>query len=641
MRKTTGESVIDPYAPASDAPPQASAVVAQLAQGAMGAAANERERLSDLLDLGLLNTRPEVRFDRITRIATELFDMPVALLSLMEDERQWFKSTCGIDRPEAPRSTAICDYTIRHDACLFVDDLSRDARFSNNPLVADEPHARSYAGIPLHGARGKPVGTLCLIGFNARAFGPREHDLLAELASWVEHEFDLDRLIRAREQRVANLLDRDPSLPVATRTIALERLADVLDERAQAGQQCAVVHLEIANLPQFENTYGAEVVRETVSRWLNALQSAPHEFAYLNRLSDTEFVGALAWQGSVEATCRHCEHRIERAARELQTSSATVAFQVVAGLAVYGEHGSSATELVNKARQAHTSIDATRGVAAYSQLVHQRLLRDQHIRSHFDEALNDGSIHFHWQPLFYNIDGRLSGFEMLARWHDPQVGSIYPDEFIPVAESERSLSRALVRLAFDTAARQIAQWQADAADTALTPHVSVNVPGREFYEPDFHDLVSEALDTHGVCGHHLVLELTERSLIADFEIAARTMDRLKTLGVRIAMDDFGTGYSSIAYLTRLPLSIVKVDKSVVQRLEHDDVARELLRGIVDLAHGQRLQVVAEGVETRAQHEWVKAFGCEYTQGFLLARPETLDRACQRVAAAHAESLPGE
>ena len=170
-----------------------------------------------------------------------------------------------------------------------------------------------------------------------------------------------------------------------------------------------------------------------------------------------------------------------------------------------------------------------------------------------------------------------------------------------MAESERSLSRALVRLAFDTAAYQIAQWRADAADAALTPYVSVNVPGREFYEPDFYDIVAQALDAHGIGGQQLVLELTERSLIADFEIAARTMNRLKGLDVRIAMDDFGTGYSSIAYLARLPLSIVKMDKSVAQRLEHDGVARELLRSIVDLAHGQRLQVVAEGVETRAQY----------------------------------------
>jgi len=170
-----------------------------------------------------------------------------------------------------------------------------------------------------------------------------------------------------------------------------------------------------------------------------------------------------------------------------------------------------------------------------------------------------------------------------------------------VAESERSLSRALVRLAFDTAAHQIAQWPADAADVALTPYVSVNVPGREFYEPDFYDIVAQALDAHGIGGQQLVLELTERSLFADFEIAARTMNSLKGLGVRIGINDFGAGYSSIAYLARLPLSIVKMEKSVVQRLEHDGVARELLRGIVDLAHGQRLQVVAEGVETRAQY----------------------------------------
>jgi len=589
----------------------------------------EYNRLSDLLELGLVNTRPEERFDRITRLATELFDMPVALMSLMEGDRQWFKSTCGVELEESARSASVCDHTIRHDEALFVEDASRDQRFANLPNVVEAPYLRSYAGMPLHGPNGKPVGTICVAGFKKRSFGERDHVLLKELADWIEHEFDLDRRIAAHDQHVARLMDRDPSLPVATRTIALERLDDVLMSRARNGQGSAVLHLDIVNLAHYEQTYGEQVTRETVATWLAELQAGAADFCYITRLSDTEFVGAVPDTEDMETMRADCERQVDHANRAVSAGAAQVALRVVGGLAVYGDHGRHAAELVVRARQAHRRADISRGVVLFSETINRQLLRDRHIRRLFETALQEGGIDFHWQPLFSNRGDVLAGFELLARWRDPELGDIYPDEFIPVAEAEHNLSRAIVEYALDTAASQIAQWQTDGVQAPI-PYVAVNIPGREFYESDFYDCVAAVLEKHGVDGHRLVFELTERSLIADFEVAARTMTRLNTLGIRIAMDDFGTGYSSIAYLTRLPLSIVKLDKSVIQRLEHDAVARELVRGIVDLAHGQDLDVVAEGVETRVQHEWIRSFGCEYSQGFLLAHPELRSAACQRV-----------
>ncbi|MES1942190.1 putative diguanylate cyclase/phosphodiesterase (GGDEF and EAL domains) [Salinisphaera sp. T5B8] len=595
----------------------------------------ERDRLSDLLELGLLNTRPEERFDRITRLATELLGMPIALMSLMEGDREWFKSARGLDLQSIPRNLSVCDYAITQDAPLFVEDARADPRFSQLPYVAEAPHICSYAGMPLHGPHGKPIGTICVLDYKPRVFGARDQVLLQELVDWIEHEFELDRRIAAHDRHVARLMDRDPSLPVATRTIALERLDDVLMSRARNGQDSAVVHLDIVNLGHYEQTYGEQVTSQTVANWLAALQSDPADFCYLTRLSDTEFVGAVPGMADMEPIRERCEHQVEYANKQVSSGQAQVAFRVVGGMALHGEHGRHASELVARARQAHHRAGIARGVVLFSETINRQLLRDRHIRRLFETALHEGGIHFHWQPLFSNRGDLLAGFELLARWHDPELGDIYPDEFIPVAEAEHNLSRALVEYALDTAACQIAQWRRDGS-TAPLPYVAVNIPGREFYESDFYDCVAAVLEKHDIDGGRLVFELTERSLIADFEVAARTMSHLKTLGIRIAMDDFGTGYSSIAYLTRLPLSIVKLDKSVVQRLEHDAVARELVRGIVDLAHGQELGVVAEGVETRAQHEWVRSFGCEYSQGYLLACPESLTLAGQRVANRPAE-----
>ncbi|WP_348767532.1 sensor domain-containing phosphodiesterase [uncultured Salinisphaera sp.] len=591
----------------------------------------ECDRLSDLLELGLLNTRPEERFDRITRLATELLDMPIALMSLMEGDRQWFKSTCGIEIKESSRSISVCDYTIVHDKPLFVEDASRDLRFAHLPYVARAPHIRGYAGMPLHGPKGRPIGTICVAGFKSRTFDKRDHALLKEIADWIEHEFDLDRRIAAHDRHVARLMDRDPSLPVATRTIALERLDDVLMSRARSGQGTAVLHLDIVNLAHYEQTYGEQVARNTVANWLAALQAGAADFCYLARLSDTEFVGAVPDREDIEAVRADCERQVEHANRAVSGGAAQVAFRVVGGLTVHGDHGRHAAELVSRARQAHRRADIGRGVVLFSETINRQLLRDRHIRRLFETALQEGGIDFHWQPLFSNRGDTLAGFELLARWHDAELGDIYPDEFIPLAEAEHNLSRALVEHALGTAAAQIAQWQAQQVPSPL-PYIAINIPGREFYESDFYDCVAGILARHGIDGRRMVFELTERSLIADFDVAARTMARLNTLGIRIAMDDFGTGYSSIAYLTRLPLALVKLDKSVVQRLEHDAVARELVRSIVDLAHGQDLGVVAEGVETRAQHEWIRSFGCEYSQGFLLARPESRDDSCKRVAA---------
>jgi EAL domain-containing protein (putative c-di-GMP-specific phosphodiesterase class I) len=226
-----------------------------------------------------------------------------------------------------------------------------------------------------------------------------------------------------------------------------------------------------------------------------------------------------------------------------------------------------------------------------------------------------GQLSIHYQPLF-RIGGGLVGMEALLRWRHPELGSVTPDEFVPLLERSREIV-PVGRWVLHEAARQCRLWQEEGSPE-LT--ISVNVSGRQLQDPDFFDEVRHALNASQLDAGSLVLEVTESALVADMERMGLVMQRVRDLGVHIALDDFGTGYSSLLYLKGLPIDRLKVDRSFVSGLGSSGRDPTIISTVVDLAHKLGLRVVAEGVETEAELEAVEAMGCDEAQGFLLGRP---------------------
>lgn len=239
-------------------------------------------------------------------------------------------------------------------------------------------------------------------------------------------------------------------------------------------------------------------------------------------------------------------------------------------------------------------------------------------------ALSRDEFRLHYQ-LQVDQHGRGMGVEALIRWQHPEHGTISPAEFIPVAE-ETGLIVPIGKWVMETACRQIMLWRENPAMARLT--VAVNVSARQFQDPDFVAHVTDLVTSNGIPDGQLKLELTESMVLQKIEESIEKMEALKRLGVRFSLDDFGTRYSSLAYLKRLPLDQIKIDRSFVLDITHDPNDAVIVRAILSLAGSLGLDAIAEGVETGAQRDFLEQHGCLAYQGFLYSRPvsaETLER----------------
>ena len=231
----------------------------------------------------------------------------------------------------------------------------------------------------------------------------------------------------------------------------------------------------------------------------------------------------------------------------------------------------------------------------------------------FRSALAQGRFRLHYQPQVDLTSGRVVGAEALLRWHDPEMGDMSPAEFIPVAE-ESGFIVAIGEWVVVEAVRQAARWRA----RGMRLVVAVNVSALQFHRPDFVDSVSRVLRESDLPPQWLELELTESILIQDAQEALTRLEALARLGVRLSIDDFGTGYSSLAYLKRVPIGQLKIDRSFVDGLPGDDSDAAIVRAIIDMGRALHLQVIAEGVETEAQRQFLQRAGCDLYQGFLFS-----------------------
>ncbi|MGH3931066.1 MAG: putative bifunctional diguanylate cyclase/phosphodiesterase [Pseudonocardiaceae bacterium] len=259
-------------------------------------------------------------------------------------------------------------------------------------------------------------------------------------------------------------------------------------------------------------------------------------------------------------------------------------------------------------------------VRAYAPTMGQVFLRRFQLVTQFRQALDTGQVDVHYQPQLALLTRQVIGVEALVRWHHPEFGMLDPEEFVAIVEAT-GLIDALTGFVLDRSLQQCRTW----LDRGLSLTVSVNLSVRNLADAEFSNRVAEALTRHGVPSALLGFELTESAVMSDPERALPVLRRLHGMGIRIAVDDFGTGYSSLAYLRRLPVDEVKIDKSFVLGLASDLGDLAVVRAIVDLGHSLGLTVIAEGVEEDGTRDQLVEMGCDIAQGYLISRPLGAER----------------
>jgi len=286
------------------------------------------------------------------------------------------------------------------------------------------------------------------------------------------------------------------------------------------------------------------------------------------------------------------------------------------GITVFS--GGSVDEVLKRADLAMYQAKAAgrNTVAFFDPAMQARVSARAALEADMRRALGNGEFVLHYQPLM-RVDGTMAGAEALVRWSHPQRGLVSPADFIPVAE-ESNLILPLGRWVMREACQRLAAWAGDARTAGM--EMAVNVSASQFHRPDFVEHVLETLTQTGARADRLRLELTESLLLKDVGGTVAKMQRLRAAGISFALDDFGTGYSSLSYLHRLPLDQLKIDRSFIWGAAKEDSGAAIVRIIVSLGKALNMSVLAEGVETQAQLDFVIAEGCQYYQGYLFSKP---------------------
>jgi EAL domain-containing protein (putative c-di-GMP-specific phosphodiesterase class I) len=566
---------------------------------------NEAQRQLQVTQLCRLDTTPDEVFEHIVSMVAEYFQAPIALISIVDEQRQWFTARVGLLAQETPRQDSFCAYAILANEPFQVLDATQDVRFQNNPLVTGEPGIRFYAGMPLITPEGLGLGSLCIIDTQPRrAMTPQELSMLEHFA-----KLTMARILTLRR---TNFIDASTGL------LNRSRLEDDVARAASTSQNNVLVVADVIGptlLNDIIKVLGHSFAQALMLRMKQTLQAQLPDPCGLYCISPSRFAFLIPDGPSGELTQLY-ERIIAAFDAPVQCNSIPIKTQI--GLGVLPLHSGVLEQ--DWLRLAITSADDARdrgiGWSPYESGLDAVQQRAFTLLSGLAEALHgDGQLRLVYQPRISLNDGRCTSVEALLRWDHPTLGAIGPAEFIPLAE-KTALIRELSLWVAEQAVMQTAAWQRQGARFK----VAINVSASDLDSSAFANRLIELLNSQRLDPTSLEVEFTESALMRNPGEVSHQLQRLRSLGVEVAIDDFGTGYSNWTYLRDLPASTVKLDQSFIRNLSDDEKDRRLVRTIIDLAKRLELRVVAEGIETQAICELVAQWGCDEGQGYHIARP---------------------
>lgn len=416
------------------------------------------------------------------------------------------------------------------------------------------------------------------------------------------------------EQRIARMAHHDHLTNIANRKTFNDTLEAAIKRAMGCGDQFTILSLDLDGFKETNDTYGHLVgdalLCEVSRRLLHAADDA-----FVARIGGDEF--ALIVDGGSQIAAPLADRLLGALREEIRIEGRRIKTGATIGAAIYPNHGSDAKTLISNADVAlyRAKAEVRGSVLFFDPRMGEEVRERRALQDALRSAVECQQLRLHYQPQ-RTMSGEVIGFEALARWRDRHHGSVSPAVFIPIAE-ESGLIIAMGEWALREACREAASWR-----RPLT--VAVNVSPLQFRYGDLPNLVHSILLDTGLAPARLELEITESVFIDDFSRAISILSRLKALGVLVALDDFGSGYSSLSYLHSFAFDKIKIDRTFVLDLEHNQHSMAIVRAVIDLGHSLNIPVLAEGVETAAQHAMLLDRGCDEVQGYLVGRPMPID-----------------
>jgi len=587
----------------------------------------EQARLAALLSYDILDTDKEAAFEGLVDLAAGICNAPIAAISLVDERRQWFKARRGLNVSETSLDIALCRDVVRSGQPLCVGDLRTDPRFADHPVVTREGGLRFYAAWPLVAPGNHVLGTICVADVKPHPDCLTEWQgrSLATLASQIVAQMELRRkrplppaAVSAAQPGDTRWREgyRDPLTGVADRTQFRHSFGAMIDAAQKTGRRVGLLRLNIENFGRINDEFGQDAGDAVLRSFGARLTGAVRPTDVVGRLGSDKFAVALPVPDE-DALLAVAISLAERMRQPFVFNGLPVTLQTSFGAALYPDHGMTVDSLHSNSKialqMARTSTQDH--VLAF----HPTMRRDVDTRSQMiaraRQACNSRQIEPYYQPQVALESGRIVGFEALLRWRDSRYGIQYPDS-ISAAFDDPEIAVLISNLMIDSVFADIASWLSRGLNL---DHVAINAAAADLLRSDFPDLVLMQLKEKGLPTSILQIEVTETVFLG--RGAERVEEALMTLsreGATIALDDFGTGYASLAHLKQFPVDVIKIDRSFITGVESDSENQAIVSAITGLGHSLAMKVVAEGVETMEQVNYLRAIDCDMIQGFLIS-----------------------
>ncbi|MCU1763320.1 EAL domain-containing protein [Pseudomonas sp. 14P_8.1_Bac3] len=430
----------------------------------------------------------------------------------------------------------------------------------------------------------------------------------------------LEQTIEARVHellKVSHLLQYDVLTELPNSTLLGDRLNQSLALSRRHDKQLAVMFLGLDRFKRINNALGHPAGDEMLKQVGRNLVATVRESDSVFRYGSDEFVVILADIRHPQQTRGIAEKLLNAIRAPQHIAGHDLSVTASLGISIYPDDGYDAIELIKKAETAMRNIKeiGPNDFSFFIDEMNQRARDQQSIETGIRLGLERNEFVLHYQPKLDLGSGQVVGAEALIRWQKPGQELVYPSDFISVAE-DSGLIVPLSKWVLAEACRQACAWQADGLPKLC---MSVNMSAIDFRQRDFVDGIEQILEQTGLEPALLELEITEGVLMQNIETTVTSLNRLKAMGVRLAIDDFGTGYSSLSYLRRFPIDVLKIDQSFIRGLSNDSSDAALVSAIISLGRSLKLTIIAEGVETLEQLDFLKAHQCEEGQGYYFSK----------------------
>ncbi len=422
---------------------------------------------------------------------------------------------------------------------------------------------------------------------------------------------------REAEDKIRYQAHFDNLTNLPNRLLSLDRLNQLINEAQRAKDKVAVLFLDLDDFKKINDTLGHDIGDKLLIEAADRLKKTLRSGDTVGRLGGDEFIVILGNITDVANVHIVVENLMDHLRNAFNIDGREMILTASVGISIYPQDGEDASKLLRSADSAmyHSKALGRNTYTYFNEAMNRDASRRLALEEQIHGALDRGEFEVFYQQQVDLSRNKITGAEALLRWHNSALGSISPEEFIPIAE-QTGLIVSIGQFVLE-ALSMAARWQTE-RDSEF--HISVNLSPRQFRDHHLVSKIEKAMQQYDISSKHLKLEITEGVLMSGHDYIDHALTELNDLGVGIVMDDFGTGYSSLSYLRSYPFDVLKIDRSFIRDIVDDSKDRELIKAAISMAHALKLKVVAEGVETDAQVAYLKQLSCDYVQGYLFGKP---------------------